>query len=145
MSCLLETSSSNKAKDFYLQVLNGETRAMVSTPPPGGLHLKVLLVFISFLIHLFSFIEVFRGTCGYPLCEEDKNCSHLHLHVWRMYCGIACKPNQTACCYVVTWCVVLGSFPMFWFSQKQDMLKPTYLSSVWTTRRPWGGDSYKDY
>ena len=24
---------------------------------------------------------VFRGTCGYPLCKEDKNCSHLQLNV----------------------------------------------------------------
>jgi len=23
----------------------------------------------------------FRGTCGYPLCKEDKNCSHLQLNV----------------------------------------------------------------
>ena len=30
---------------------------------------------------------VFRGTCGYPPSKEDKNCSHLHLHVYRLYSG----------------------------------------------------------
>ena len=25
--------------------------------------------------------KMFRGTCGYHLSKEDKNCSHLHLHV----------------------------------------------------------------
>ena len=45
---------------------------------------------------------VFRGICGYPPSKEDKNCSHLHLHVYRMYCGNASKPNQSACCYTVT-------------------------------------------
>merc|ERR1712015_220116 len=29
----------------------------------------------------FPLMLLFRGTCGYPPSKEDKNCSHLHLHV----------------------------------------------------------------
>jgi len=45
---------------------------------------------------------VFRGTCGYPLSKEDKNCSHLQVHVYRKYCGTVHKPNQPACCCKAT-------------------------------------------
>ena len=33
--------------------------------------------------------KMFRGTCGYHLSKEDKNCSHLHLpaRVYRLYSG----------------------------------------------------------
>ena len=37
---------------------------------------------------------VFRGTCGYPLSKEDKNCSHLHMHVCTD-CTAALYANQT--------------------------------------------------
>ena len=67
-----------------------------------AIHMKSLINTVQTETDITAEPSLFRGTCGYLLCKEDKNCSHLHLHVYRMYCGSASKPNQSACCYTVT-------------------------------------------
>ena len=55
---------------------------------------------------------VFRGTCGYPLSKEDKNCSHLQVHVYRKYCGTVHKPaSMLLQSYVASCAVNLGTIP----------------------------------
>ena len=78
-----------------------------------AIHMKSLINTVQTETDITAEPSLFRGTCGYLLCKEDKNCSHLHLHVYRMYCGNASKPNQSACCYtvVVSYTENLGSFP----------------------------------
>ena len=73
-------------------------------------HTAFPMELIDLLLHLGK--EGFEQTR--PFCSEEpvvtlfakmtRTCSHLHLHVCRMYSTAAFvrQPNQSACCYVGT-------------------------------------------